>query len=95
MLKKEKSLSITLSIIILASLLYVIFSLNKLTLPNTTSNINSQKGVLELSNWDFDKDGFTSLDGEWEFYWKQLLITTRFNFKLSCSLLYGNANGLE
>ena len=75
MLKKEKSLSITLPIIIiiLASLLYIIFSLNKLTLPNKTSNVNSQKGVLELSNWDFNKDGFTALDGEWEFYWKQLL----------------------
>ncbi|MBU3110959.1 diguanylate cyclase [Clostridium lacusfryxellense] len=73
MLKKKKSLSIILTIIILASFFYVIFSLNKLTLPNTTSNVNSQKGVLELSNWDFEKDGFTALDGEWEFYWKQLL----------------------
>ncbi|MBZ9689180.1 diguanylate cyclase [Clostridium estertheticum] len=73
MLKKEKPLIITLSIIILAALLYVIFTFNKLTTTNTASNINSQKGVLELSNWDFDKDGYTSVGGQWEFYWQQLL----------------------
>ncbi|MBZ9609274.1 diguanylate cyclase [Clostridium estertheticum] len=73
MLKKEKPLIITLSIIILAALLYVVFSLNKLATPNTSSNIPSQKGVLELSNWDFHKDGYTSLDGQWQFYWQQLL----------------------
>ncbi len=33
----------------------------------------AQKGIIDLSNWDFDKDGNISLDGEWEFYWKQLL----------------------
>lgn len=30
-------------------------------------------GVLHLTNWDFDKDGSVRLDGEWEFYWKQLI----------------------
>jgi len=73
MKKKEKPLIIALSIVILASLLYVIFTLNKLSTSNTSSNIKSQKGVIELSNWDFDKDGYTSLGGQWEFYWQQLL----------------------
>lgn len=73
MLKKEKPLAVTLSIVILAALLYVIFSLNKLTVPNTSSNISSQKGILELTNWDFNKDGCTALGGQWKFYWKQLL----------------------
>jgi diguanylate cyclase (GGDEF)-like protein len=73
MLKKEKPLIITLSIIIFTALLYVIFTLNKLTTYTTPSNIVSEKGVLELSNWDFDKDGYTSLGGQWEFYWQQLL----------------------
>jgi len=31
------------------------------------------KGVLDLTNWDFEKDGPVNLDGSWEFYWKQLL----------------------
>jgi hypothetical protein len=29
-------------------------------------------GVLDLTKWDFDEDGSVNLDGEWEFYWKQL-----------------------
>lgn len=36
-------------------------------------NQQAQKGVLDLSNWDFEKDGVVGLDGEWEFYWNQLL----------------------
>ena len=31
------------------------------------------KGVLDLSAWDFDRDGIAKLDGEWEFYWEHLL----------------------
>jgi len=77
MLKKDKPITITLSIIILAGILiYIIFSLNKLAMPTTSSNVIAQKGVLELANWDFNKDGYTSLGGEWKFYWKQLLTPT-------------------
>ncbi|MCP4715930.1 MAG: response regulator [Deltaproteobacteria bacterium] len=31
------------------------------------------KGVLDLSGWDYAKNKVVSLDGEWDFYWKQLL----------------------
>lgn len=31
------------------------------------------KGLLDLSQWDFEKDGTIKLDGEWEFYWKEFL----------------------
>ncbi len=31
------------------------------------------KGVLDLSDWDFLKDGPVNLNGEYEFYWKQLV----------------------
>ncbi|MDO5576482.1 MAG: hypothetical protein Q4F84_05335, partial [Fibrobacter sp.] len=31
----------------------------------------AQKGILDLSNWDFEKDGNIRLDGEWEFYWEK------------------------
>lgn len=74
MLKKEKPLAITLSIIILVALLYVIFSLNKLAVSKPSSNIAAENGVLNLTNWDFDKDGYTAIEGQWKFYWKQLLI---------------------
>lgn len=31
------------------------------------------EGVLDLSDWDFEEDGIVRLNGEWEFYWEQLL----------------------
>ena len=31
------------------------------------------KGVIDLSNWDFEKDGPVYLKGEWGFYWNQFL----------------------
>ena len=37
------------------------------------------KGVIDLSNWDFKAQGTAKLDGEWEFYWKQLLNPENFN----------------
>ena len=33
----------------------------------------ARKGKLDISLIDFDEAGFVSLDGEWEFYWNQLL----------------------
>jgi signal transduction histidine kinase len=32
----------------------------------------AEKGVLDLSGWDMDRDGPVGLDGEWEFYWMAL-----------------------
>ncbi|MCX6292638.1 MAG: ATP-binding protein [Bacteroidetes bacterium] len=32
----------------------------------------AKDGVLDLSNWDFEKNGDVKLDGSWEFYWNQL-----------------------
>ncbi len=31
------------------------------------------RGVLDLRNWHFEKNGNINLNGEWEFYWEQLL----------------------
>jgi diguanylate cyclase (GGDEF)-like protein len=73
MIKKEKPLIISLSIIILAALLYVIFTLNKYATYTTSSALSSPKGVLDLSTWDFNNDGYTELGGYFEFYWQQLL----------------------
>lgn len=33
----------------------------------------AKQGVLDLSDWDFSRDGNVSLRGDYEFYWKQLL----------------------
>jgi adenylate cyclase len=32
----------------------------------------AEKGVLDLRNWDFEKNGSVDLSGEWQFFWKQL-----------------------
>ncbi len=32
-----------------------------------------RQGYLDLSSWNFEKQGSLNLDGEWEFYWNKLL----------------------
>jgi len=39
----------------------------------------AKNGVLDLRNWDFEKDGNIRLDGDWEFYWKQFLTSEDFD----------------
>ncbi len=41
--------------------------------PATNSDPIAKKGVLDLSNWDFESAGTRSLSGDWEFHWQQLL----------------------
>ncbi len=36
------------------------------------------KGYLDLSSWDFEKDGLVKLNGEWEFYWHELYTPENF-----------------
>jgi len=36
------------------------------------------KGVLNLSEWDFNEQGAISLNGEWEFYWNQFVTPSQF-----------------
>jgi len=38
----------------------------------------AKNGVLDLRNWDFEKDGIVNLDGEWEFYWERFLVSEDF-----------------
>ena len=37
------------------------------------------KGVLDLRQWSFEENGNVTLNGEWEFYWNQLLQHSDFN----------------
>jgi len=34
---------------------------------------------MDLSQWDFNKSGNVKFDGEWEFYWNQILSSDDFN----------------
>ena len=36
------------------------------------------EGVLDLRQWDFARDGLVRLNGDWEFYWEQLLTNDDF-----------------
>lgn len=35
--------------------------------------VQVDKGIINLSQWDFNKDGNVRLNGQWEFYWNQLI----------------------
>lgn len=37
------------------------------------------EGKIDLANWNFKQQGSISLDGQWEFYWQQLLDPTDFS----------------
>lgn len=37
-----------------------------------------KKGILDLSNWNIEKNGPVDLKGDWEFYWDKLLFTEDF-----------------
>ena len=43
----------------------------------------AQQGLLDLSHWDFEKDGIAPLDGHWEFYWDRLLTPDDFSENIS------------
>ncbi|PIB36002.1 hypothetical protein BFP72_11650 [Reichenbachiella sp. 5M10] len=38
-----------------------------------------EKGFLDLRGWEFQKSAPISLDGEWEFYWEQLIFPNEFD----------------
>ncbi|MFC1617296.1 sensor histidine kinase [Candidatus Margulisiibacteriota bacterium] len=38
----------------------------------------AQKGVIDLRNWQLIQDGNVKLDGEWEYYWGELLVPKDF-----------------
>ncbi len=42
-----------------------------------------RNGILDLSQWNFQQDGTVKLDGQWEFYWRQLLSPRDFTAPIS------------
>ncbi len=60
----------------------------------------AERGVLDLRNWDFKEYGTVQLEGEWEFYWEQLLEPNDFekrytNLKPHYFIFPNFWNGLE
>ncbi len=54
---------------IIINSLFTLNSCRKTDLDRTPPKIH--KGVIDLKDWDFHKDGFVNLSGQWEFYWKK------------------------
>lgn len=57
----------------------LVYLLSELVSSPVSTIPKAHQGVLDLSNWDFPQDGVISLDGEWEFYWQQLLSSQDFH----------------
>ena len=67
MRKKIATIFVIITLIILLS---AMLFLNKSTATQPPKPIN---GVLDLSNWSFEKDGIVSLAGTWSFYFNRFL----------------------
>ncbi|MCL6591593.1 MAG: response regulator [Firmicutes bacterium] len=69
-MKKSSAIVIFLIILAGAALLPAGCRTGQKSRPPAPQAIN---GAIDLSRWDFEKDGPVYLNGEWEFYWGQLL----------------------
>jgi two-component system sensor histidine kinase ChiS len=92
-LKKETRLYkiiYLISIILIFLLLLLTSSINGIKSKN--SKPVAINGVLDLRNWDFSKDGPVALNGQWEFYYNQLLSPEDFkNQMVSKEIKYINS----
>lgn len=64
--------------------LYFIFALPLFCLGNLTAiyaQPTIQSGVLDIRNYNFEEHDYLTLNGEWEFYWKELLTNDELNHK--------------
>jgi two-component system, sensor histidine kinase ChiS len=77
-LAKKKRLAV---IAVLAALLVALFAFpSEETEKAAAAHTDpvAVKGVLDLTEWDFEKYGSVNLKGEWEFYWSKLLNSNDF-----------------
>lgn len=63
--------------VFLASLL-LLFPAGGIVQNTDFGDRQAQNGLLDLSDWDFSRQGNIFLDGEWAFYWDQLLTPGEF-----------------
>ena len=47
--------------------------------PSKVAQPTALKGILDLTRWDFTRDGSVNLAGEYEFYWRKLLSPSDFS----------------
>ncbi len=54
-------------------MVFILYTLSGCAQKKPADFPKAQKGVIDLSSWDFDRDPSVTLKGEWEFYDRQLL----------------------
>ncbi len=57
---------------LLKSILFLLVTIFYFTPANSQSKIHAKQGVLDLSQWDWEKNGVADLNGQWAFYWNKL-----------------------
>ncbi|WP_047913211.1 hypothetical protein [Paenibacillus sp. TCA20] len=62
-----------LTISIIAIVLLSLIPISILITNETRQDIQVHNGVMDLAGWDPEQEGRIKLDGEWEFYWGELL----------------------
>ncbi|MGZ3901929.1 MAG: hypothetical protein ACXVDC_16500, partial [Bacteroidia bacterium] len=55
--------------------------------------VEAKKGALDLRTWNWEKNGITDLNGEWEFYWKSLYSPASFDSSKTNPPVYSNIPG--
>ena len=68
-----------LTLLIFSAILFLTFACKPNISDRTAPEVDN--GVLDLSAWDFDKDGPVELNGKWEFYWNAHLMPGDFTGK--------------
>jgi signal transduction histidine kinase len=71
---------------ILVLIIVLIFLFTNCTVFEHASYSKSYSGVLDLSEWSFERHGTVDLDGEWEFYWNQFLYSSDFKMEKNVSV---------
>lgn len=69
-IKIKKVIFILVAALVLIAVLVLAVDWNRESVKKQPQAVN---GVLDLTDWDFAKDGQVTLNGAWEFYWGQLL----------------------
>ena len=75
--KEKQSISAITLISFVFSILFLLSSCHKSDIQSNAPI--AQKGILDIRNWDFNKDGAIMLNGEWSFFWKKLIDPSDFN----------------
>ncbi|WP_312886516.1 hybrid sensor histidine kinase/response regulator [Paenibacillus foliorum] len=88
-----KNLGKLIGIVLIFSLVTLLFAnIYSLTIPNR--NIPpAERGVLDLTGWDFGNQGLVTLDGQWEFYEGELLKPEDFRVGLRSEVSYLSVPG--